>query len=462
MVTIRSSARYNIRPLRFVAAVLMAGSLVACFQAQNANLPPPAPLSLTPLGSATAHAENERAKPPRYTIVDLGTLGGSFSQGISVNDRGWVVGTSTLTGDQMEHEFLWRDGKMTDVGSSFGSLNSLASDGAGINREGTLTGILDTSTPDPNGEDFCGIGDHNICLPFVWRKGTAALLPLPGGNNGATNELNNRGEIVGTGEAGQPDSSCVPPQVLDQVAVVWGPRRNDIRQLPPYGDDTEAAAIGINDKGEVVGTSGKCQYFNQSFGSIEAILWRNGRPINLGNLGFNLFNIAFSINNRSEITGQASMSETSGSFHVFHAYLWRHGVMKDLGSLPGYPFSLGNVINDKTQIVGIAQTASASRGFLWQHGAMYDINALIPKGANFNVIAAEGLNDRGQIAGWGIPGSGSSVHAFVATPCDAENPDIMGCQDARGASRSIVLPAQVRRTIMRWNALHGIRRPAKL
>jgi probable HAF family extracellular repeat protein len=246
----------------------------------------------------------------------------------------------------------------------------------------------------------------------------------------------------------------VPPQVLDQVAVVWGPQKNEVRELPPYRDDTEASAIGINDKGEIVGTSGKCKFFNQSFGSIEAILWRNGRPINLGNLGFRLFNIAFSINNKSEVTGQASTSQVSGSIHVFHAYLWRRGVMKDLGTLPGYPFSLGNVINDKTQIVGIAQTASASRAFLWQNGTMYDVNTLVPKHADFNVTAAEGLNDRGQIAGWGIPGNASQVHGFLATPCDSENPDHKGCEDARGSSTSTVFPENVQRTLMRWNASH--------
>lgn len=446
---------YNVYALRFLTAGLMTGSLAACFQTQNAALPP----SSVPVGSARKadldmRRDAERAKRPRYTIVDLGTLGGSFSQGISVNNRGWVVGTSTLTGDQIEHEFLWRDGKMTDIGSSFGPLNSLASDGAGINDKGALTGILDTSTPDPNGEDFCGIGDHNICLPFVWRDGTASLLPLPGGNNGAANEINNRDAIVGGGEAGQPDPTCVPPQVLDQVAVVWGPRKNEMRELPPYRDDTEANAIGINDKGEVVGTSGKCKFFNQSFGAIEAILWRNGRPINLGNLGFRLFNIAFSINNKSEITGQASTAQVSGQIHVFHAYLWRHGVMKDLGTLPGYPFSLGNLINDNTQIVGIAQSASASRAFLWQNGAMYDVNTLIPKNSSFNVTAAEGLNNRGQIAGWGIPGNASQIHGFVATPCDEENPDHQGCEAARGASTSVALPENVRRSLKRLNVLH--------
>jgi probable HAF family extracellular repeat protein len=135
--------------------------------------------------------------------------------------------------------------------------------------------------------------------------------------------------------------------------------------------------------------------------------------------------------------------------------------MRDLGALPGDTASLGNSINDKSQIVGLSETPSSDRGFLWQSGTMYDFNTLIPKDAGFDVLEALGINNRGQVAGWGIPGNTSYLHAFLATPCDSENSDMMGCQYARGTSRSMTLPARVRQKLMRWNAMRHIYWPAK-
>jgi probable HAF family extracellular repeat protein len=389
-----------------------------------------------------------QARRPRYAIKDIGTLGGKVAAATGLNNSGSVAGASTLLGDQTVHAFLWKHGEMTDLGS-LGEPGSRTGENAPINEEDEVSGWLDTSTPDPYGEDFCGNGGF-ICLPFAWQKGVMTKLPILGGNNAAALQINDRGEIAGIGEEGHPDKTCVPPQVLDQVAVIWGPRKDEIRELPPYGNDTEAVASGINEKGEVVGTSGKCK-INLPMGAIEAILWRNGRPINLGNLGGRRFNIGFSINNKSEVTGQANTGRhCCHGLPVFHAYLWRKGVMRDLGTLPGDPASLGNSINNKTQIVGLSETPSTVRGFLWQNGTMYDMNDLIPADAHFLVQETLGINDRGQIAGYGLNAKGY-LRAFLATPCDAANLD-KSCGDARGsATLPVVLPASVRALLQRMS-----------
>jgi probable HAF family extracellular repeat protein len=46
---------------------------------------------------------------------DLGTLGGLHSLATAVNDRGEVVGVSETSDGDM-HAFLWRRGKMADLG----------------------------------------------------------------------------------------------------------------------------------------------------------------------------------------------------------------------------------------------------------------------------------------------------------------------------------------------------------
>jgi len=108
------------------------------------------------------------AQHARYTVTDLGTLGGTFSEADGINNRGSVEGTSTLPGDTTLHAFLWRNGVMTDLGT-LGGPNSVAS--WRPSESDKVGGRAETSTPDPLGEDFCDLGTHLICLPFLWQKG---------------------------------------------------------------------------------------------------------------------------------------------------------------------------------------------------------------------------------------------------------------------------------------------------
>ena len=56
-----------------------------------------------------------------YTIKDLGTLGGSFSQANAINASGQIVGSSGTTGTA-SRAFMWSGGKMTNLGT-LGGLN---------------------------------------------------------------------------------------------------------------------------------------------------------------------------------------------------------------------------------------------------------------------------------------------------------------------------------------------------
>jgi probable HAF family extracellular repeat protein len=123
---------------------------------------------------------------------DLGTLGGTFSFAVGMNNKGQVVGFSALPGD-IVHAFLWRKGLMTDLGT-LGGRDSAASFPA---ESGEVSGVSDTSTPDPNGEDFCSFGTHLICLPFLWQHGAMTSLPTLGGSNAVANSNNDRVQVVG-------------------------------------------------------------------------------------------------------------------------------------------------------------------------------------------------------------------------------------------------------------------------
>jgi hypothetical protein len=43
---------------------------------------------------------------PRYTVIDLGTLGGTFSLAGGLSNSGWAEGFSTLPGDKPYTRFF--------------------------------------------------------------------------------------------------------------------------------------------------------------------------------------------------------------------------------------------------------------------------------------------------------------------------------------------------------------------
>src|SRR5215471_1721797 len=187
------------------------------------------------------------AQHTRFTVIDLGTLGGTFSLAGGINNRGSVTGNSTLPGDTAVHAFLWQKGVMTDLGT-LGGPNSFAS--FPPSESDKVGGASETSTPDPLGEDFCGFGTHLICLPFLWQKGVMTPLPTLGGNNGIADEVNSRGQVVGLAEIASPDPTCEPsitgnPQVLQIKPVIW--RNGSVQELPTFAGDPDGQVLAIND-----------------------------------------------------------------------------------------------------------------------------------------------------------------------------------------------------------------------
>jgi probable HAF family extracellular repeat protein len=134
--------------------------------------------------------------------------------------------------------------------------------------------------------------------------------------------------------------------------------------------------------------------------------------IDLGNLGGTRWNLPFYINNQGKVVGQSGVP---GGI-AFHAFLWQNGVMTDLGTLPGDIWSWASNINSKNQAVGTSFPEIGSRAFLWQNGVMTDLNTLIPAGFAFYLAEAFGINDRGEIAGFGVLSDGHT-RPFLLIPC---------------------------------------------
>jgi len=378
--------------------------------------------------------QKQTPEPARYTITDLGTLeGGNFSQPFSINRYGLVSGSSNLPNGN-QHATLWLEKLKIDIGSpGLGGPNSIA---FGDNDGFLSAGEAETSTPDPNGEDFCGFGTHLTCLPFLWQDGEMVQLPTLGGNNGVAMAISNRGEAAGFAETSRPDPGCPAPQVLHFEPVVWG--KGGIHKLSTLGGDPDGVAQQINDNGQVVGGSGTCATFNTNFlynlVPVHALLWEKGKATDLGNLGGKTGqaggNIAYGINHQGQVVGNSDLEGDT----TFHAFLWNKETgMQDLGTLSGDVASVSISINDAGSVVGASLDAKFNpRAFLWEKGAMTDLNTMIAGHSSLYLMTGCSINSRREITGLGMTSTGE-IHTYLATP-------IRGIATGESALQGVVSP----------------------
>ncbi len=376
-------------------------------------------------------AEPENSRHTRYTILDLGKLGGPASQPWVITNNGLISGAADVPDGAMQ-AVLWY-GLKIDIGKpGLGGPNSAA---YGVNEKGQAVGEAQTS--DPNDEDFCGFNalglkaSNTSCLPFLWDNGAMQPLPTLGGANGVANMINNRGEAVGFAEKNWQEKGC---PVFQFEPVIW--KDGKVHELPTYPGDPDGLAAFINDKGQVVGSSGTCGQFNPAtydhLVENHALLWeKDGSVHDLGNLGGEgglAGNHACAINNRSQVVGHSVLKDNS----KFHGFLWtKETGMHDLGTLPGDAASLALGINDRGQVAGASLGAGLTtlRAFVWENGHMTDLNTLVRGRSNLYLLLAESINDYGEMVGLAATSSGE-LHGFLAIPRDRDHD---GCDDSENA-----------------------------
>ncbi len=371
---------------------------------------------------SAAQAQQAKQRQTSYYLFNLGTpLGGTASGASGINNLGWIAGGANLTANATVHAVLWL-GLPLDLGTLGGPNSNIA--WPNKNNTGELAGIAETADLDPLGENwscsafFPSVTGH-ICLGFAWRDGVMSPLPTLGGDNGYAAAVNNSGQVVGWAENNVRDPTCVPPQVLQFEAVAWGPKLGQLQELPPLAGDMDGAATAINDKGQVVGISGTCDNAVGEFTAAHALLWENGKPINIGNLGGVAWNTPTAINNQGEVVGFSDLPGDESGVPNYHAFLWTkaHGI-QDLGTLPGDVYSAAFGINEQGQIVGqsIGAGFATSRAFIWQNGKMTDLGTLIPPQSSLSLLYANDINDRGEIVGQAYDSSTIDTVGFLATP----------------------------------------------
>jgi probable HAF family extracellular repeat protein len=170
--------------------------------------------------------------------------------------------------------------------------------------------------------------------------------------------------------------------------------------------------LGINNLGQVVGVRGNRAYRTAA-----------NKPINmatddLGTLG-GRDSVANAINDSGQVVGFSHKTADGMTFHAFRTAANKaiNPATDDLGTLGGAR-SKAYDINKSGQVVGesyLTDGTTTHAFFYSGTGAMQDLNHLIDPAGGWTLIAARGINDSGQIVGYGVNPAGQT-RAFLLTP----------------------------------------------
>jgi probable HAF family extracellular repeat protein len=373
----------------------------------------------TPIAPA-AVALAKRPPTVRYTITKLASPLGGNARGMAINNRGWVAGFSNLSDNFSRHAVLWRNADGTDL-NTLGGPNSTVQ-WPGLNDSGVVVGLSETADLNPLNESwscsafFPSVTKH-ICLGFVYESGGMRALPTLGGYNGFAAEVNNRGQIVGWTETPVHDPTCVSPQVLQFRAVMWEPGSLTPHELPPLTGDSTSAATAINDRGQVVGISGRCDVAVGEFSAQHSVIWENGHPTRIPDFGGAAWNTPVDINNAGDVTGFSDFPGDDDGTSNFQGFFWsRKTGLKKIGVLPGDEISQPFAINAQRQVVGISCGEVGCHSFLWQNDVLQPFDSLVVPGFGGNILSTRDINDDGTITGDLFDSTSKKRVAFIATP----------------------------------------------
>ncbi len=391
-------------------------------------LPPPPPPSGVPAGSkpgATPSPSPSKCGPApahtTYTVKDLSPLPSltkspSHCMATGVNEAGNVVGyCMEWFGEASYRAFRTEPGEVIklkdDLGFPAGAVGG-GSWAAGVNAAGHVAGWwwAKGAAGDTKGFWYDGSKMINLHPPTSLFKVSQAYA------------LNTLDDVVGAAWS----------FFADKHAVIWLHGAHAMIDLNDYmvssakKDWKLTQAYAINDEGHIAGRAiylGKAHAFLlKSEGEV---------PIDLGAIVEKKddSSAAYGINACGDVVGYTNTSKD------YHGFLWKEpDGMTDMGTLLGphdASESYAQAINKKEEVVGAVGGFHKSESFhdgpgistytdplcipyshaIWYgKGELKDLNTLIPDFPKWELNLANGINDKGQIAG-------SGFYKDKASPC---------------------------------------------
>lgn len=328
------------------------------------------------------------AKPVQhYTFTDLGAIPNvNYSEAVAINNSGQVIVNAYGT------SFVWTPNKPNGTAGTFWNMGTIIPEGQdmdpvyetfayGINDKGEIVGVSGYSNY---------FRWSRAALPFRTRVGRkldrTCLMRRGELHFEEPRAINNWGVVVGALVG-----------VDSSHAVKWGPDGSYVSLGKLNKHDLAAGANDINDCGTIVGYSEEHAW---------VLTGMHKRDLGKGR--------ANAVNNHDVIVGVSNK----------RACVWVQGKLRPLDtnlySLGNYynhdleVYSTAQDINDKGQIVGIYEASAV----LWYRGKVTDLNEVAPIPANWNLVSAKAINNKGQIVGTATVGDKTVKRAFLLTPIE--------------------------------------------
>jgi probable HAF family extracellular repeat protein len=347
-----------------------------------------------------------------YQIINLGVLpGGNCSLPRAINDSGVVVGDSGTCNANgffvTTHAFMYQNCRLSDLGTLGGSQSSAQA----ISRQGTVVGFSSRADGAQRAFSyFQGVmtdlgGDPNLLESAFAISGWQ----LPVGIESATGGLGAQGVWYFNGRAFRlPSYLLNPPSGTANVQHVTGV--NDLLQV------TAALSSGQGEFGGFIGLVGA-----PGFGQWTPIQGISGYPQSMP--GADVIPRAININGHiageHDIPNPRAILSTNPNLPAV-----------DLGTIGNQrTISAANAINKNDWMVGYSeyQADAGLHAFLYNGSTMIDLNNRLINGTGWNLVEATGINDNGQIVGWGSY-NGQTKIAFLLTPTRSPAGIALPCQ----------------------------------
>jgi probable HAF family extracellular repeat protein len=225
---------------------------------------------------------------------------------------------------------------------------------------------------------------------FIWTDGAITRLRSLLDAEGAAEayDINSSGQVVG--------SSQWQSGNWHYHAVLWQDGRPV--DLGTLAGDELSAARGINDDGIVAGFSRV-----SADGPTHAVTWGPTGIVPLPGLPGRGETLALGINREGVVIGYATPKAEFSPRPV----AWVDGVPRDLGTLPGRDQGRTADINAKGRVVGESTNYGTSTATYWHRVGHkpVDLNSLVPGGCKVDGVVwplsfATGINDKGVVAAY--------------------------------------------------------------